>query len=182
MREAKDIKKLAKFFDFILAFFDDGIAIMLGAVAAPSIEEIYSIMQPSPPDLGVRVDGGSSTPLAERRLMAIAPIEDILNKAGGWSAIWEATRDYKSVYPEQWKLIEAYALFMRPGGIIRDGKGGMSKIISSDNDNVVPQTLRNRRAKYLYSLAVYIMSYAAGNHWDLISAPRGRQARRDNLY
>mgnify|MGYP001408417309 CR=1 FL=1 len=182
MKDSNSVKRLADFFDFILTFAEDGLNILLGTIAAPTTEEIYNMIMPQTEDLGVHVDGGGKIPLAERRLTAIEPVEEIIALVGGWGPIWEAVREYKDKFPVQWQLIESFALFIRPGGIIRDGSGGMTTVISGYNDNVVPETLRKRRKKYLYTLAVYVMASTYSDGWNLSYYPTGRQARYGKLY
>lgn len=150
---------LVTLFNLILSRNEAGIAILLGILPPPSSLDIYYMKFSASADLGVRIDGGDKTPLAETVIMATTEEHDIIREIGGWSRIHHAVRYYRSVYPEGWQQLEEYALFIRPGGMVHDGKGGMMSILQDKYDGVCPRTLRRRKSNIVRTVVRVILSW-----------------------
>jgi len=160
---------LVDLFNMILSRNEAGVAILLGMVTPPSSIEIYDMKFKPSADLGVRVDGGEKTPLAETIIMATATEYNIVRQVGGWSRINQAVRHYKSIYPIGWQQLEEYALFIRPGGMIHDGKGGMMSVLQNKYDGVCPRTLRRRKNNIVRTLVRVILCWMPGDEFYLKS-------------
>lgn len=150
---------LVGLFNLILSRHEAGIAILLGILPPPSSLDIYDMKFRAPADLGVRIDGGDNTPLAESIIMATAREHAIIREVGGWSRIHKAVRYYRSAYPEGWQQLEEYALFIRPGGMVHDGKGGMMSILQDKYDGVCSRTLRRRKSNIVRTVVRVILSW-----------------------
>jgi len=160
---------LVDLFNLILSRHEAGIAILLGILPPPSSLDIYDMKFRASADLGVRIDGGDKAPLAESVIMATTKEHDIIREVGGWARIHQAVRYYRSVYPEGWQQLEEYALFIRPGGMVHDGKGGMMGILQDKYDGVCSRTLRRRKSNIVRTVVRVILSWLPEDEFHLKS-------------
>ena len=151
------INKLADFIDLILRREPNGLAILLGTIQPPSVEDLYQLGQGSQPDYGVRIQGGKGTPTAEAIILSAERFELIIEEIGGWSRINRALRTYRDKYPSGWDLLEEHALFVKQGGLFHDGQGGMMAKIAEKHGGVTARTLRNRRNTILTIIARFVI-------------------------
>lgn len=168
------ISELVKFFNFILHKSENGIAVLLGTVPPPTALEIHEMRKGSVSDYGVRIDGGEDVPMAQNIIESAEDIEEIISAVGGWTEINRAFRRFREEYPEQWKFIEAHALFIKPGGLIRDGKGGMTAMLGRQYNGVTAKTQRRRSKRLLRSLAQYLLSWSYTDGYNLSYTPPKR--------
>ena len=162
-------KQLSAFIDQILKH-EDGLAILLGTVPPPIAADLCELKKGSVPDLGVRVDGGTKTPYAEAVLLSTEKESRIIREIGGWKRINRAMREYKNSYPQGWSLFEEHVLFVRQGGMIHDGNGGMSAVIAAKHGGITTRTLRNRRNAILNTVSRYVLSWMPGDDFKLIQS------------
>lgn len=157
-KKTKDllIDKLADFIDLILRREPNGLAILLGKVPPLTREELYDLGQTYQPDCGVRVQGGKGIPAAEGIIISAERFERLIDEIGGWDRIHRAISTYSEKYPDGWELLEEHALFVQPGGIVHDGKGGMMQQIAQKHD-VTARTIRNRRNTILTIIARFVI-------------------------
>ena len=118
---------------------------------------LYELKRGAQTEYGVRIDGGDDVPKAQNILENRA--EEIVGYLGGWKNINQAFNAYRAQYPETWTLFEMCALFVRPGGEFRDGKGGAMSMIGQKYDGIVPKTVRRRRDKIIKSIALYLITH-----------------------
>lgn len=165
----KLVTELANFFNFLLSRNEAGLAILLGTVPPPSSFDIYEMKHTPSADLGVHIDGGEKIPLAESIIMATSREYDIISRVGGWPRIHRAVRRYKETYPAGWQQLEEYALFIRPGGMIHDGKGGMSAVLQDKYDGACQRTLRRRKNNIVRTVARAILWWMPDDEFELKS-------------
>ena len=127
MNGTPTLSEVVKFIKFVITRCDDGLAILLGNVDPPSSVMLYELKRGAQTEYGVRIDGGDDVPKAQNILENRA--EEIVGYLGGWKNINQAFNAYRAQYPETWTLFEMCALFVRPGGEFRDGKGGHEYIV-----------------------------------------------------
>lgn len=157
MNGTPTLSEVVKFIKFVVTRCDDGLAILLGNVDPPSSVMLYELKRGAQTEYGVRIDGGDDVPKAQNILENRA--EEIVGYLGGWKNINQAFNAYRAQYPETWTLFEMCALFVRPGGAFRDGKGGAMSIIGQKYDGIVPKTVRRRRDKIIKSIALYLITH-----------------------
>ena len=155
-------KQLSAFIDQILKH-EDGLAVLLGAVPPPIAADLCEMKKDPLPDLGVRVDGGNNIPYAEAVLISTEKEYRMLREIGGWKRISRAMKEYKNTYPQGWSLFEEHVLFVRQGGMIHDGSGGMSAHMASKYGGITTRTLRNRRNAILNTVSRYVLSWMPGD-------------------
>ena len=170
MPQKTGLEKTIEFLETILSF-ENGVAILLGAAPVPTVEEIYNSVKTPQADCGVRVDGGASVFMAEAMLMAAEPIEMTIPNLGGWENIWRLTLKYREAYPQMWDKLVPLASMLRPGGIIRDGEGGMSAVLSCRFDGVKGKTLRRWKKRIIKSLAIHLLSWAYTDGYNISYYP-----------
>lgn len=162
--------------NFILTSFDNGLLILLGAAEPPSAAEIADVLpRPAAPEYGCHIDGGEKVPYAESVLIYTEKVYGIVKSLGGWDKISSTMRSFRHKYPSPWNLFEVYSLFIRPGGTVRDGQGGIGRIISEKFDGVTERTIYNRRNKIVDSIALYLVSWSNPEGWNLTYHPVGRE-------
>ena len=162
--------------NFILTSFDNGLLILLGAAEPPSAAEIADVLpRPAAPEYGCHIDGGEKVPYAESVLSSAEKVDEIVDCLGGWKKIAATMRDYRRTWPKLWGMFESHALFIRPGGKIRDGQGGMGKIVGEYYDGVTERTVWNRRNQVIDSIALYLVSWSYTDGWNLTYHPGGRE-------
>lgn len=159
-------KQLSSFIEQILRH-EDGLAILLGTVPPPIAADLCELKKGPASDPGVRIDGGAKTPYAEAVLLSTEKEFRILKAVGGWQRINRAMQEYKNTYPQGWSLFEEHVLFVRRGGMIHDGQGGMSAVIARRHGGITPRTLRNRRNAILNTVSRYVLSWMPGDSYDL---------------
>lgn len=157
MNGTPTLSEVVKFIKFVVTRCDDGLAILLGNVDPPSSVMLYELKRGAQTEYGVRIDGGDDVPKAQNILENRA--EEIVGYLGGWKNINQAFNAYRAQYPETWTLFEMCALFVRPGGEFRDGKGGAMSMIGQKYDGIVPKTVRRRRDKIIKSIALYLITH-----------------------
>ena len=171
------IEALSRFFSFILRD-EAGLLILLGTMPAPTSYDIYRMKSRASEDLGCHVDGGEKAQLADVVIDATKEEYDLIaslapegERRRAWSAGWErihrSVREFKQRYPDKWQYVEEYALFIRPGGLLHDGRGGMAAQMAEKNDGVCQRTLRRQRERILRCLARYVMSWHEGDQFRL---------------
>ncbi|KEJ91119.1 hypothetical protein [Synergistes jonesii] len=166
---------LVDFFKFIISKSENGLAILLGIAPPPGAVQMYEMLGGNKVEYGVRIDGGEKIPQAQRILESVEHLEDIISAVGGWREIHAATLKFKADYPDQWKILETHALFVRPGGLLRDGQGGMSAIICRRHSDITPKTLRRRYKKILRALAIFLLSWSYSDGFNLNYFPKHKR-------
>lgn len=165
------VSELIEFMNFILQKNEDGLAILVGAAPAPTALELYEMRSGGQVDYGVRIDGGEGVPHAQSALESVEGIEEIISDAGGWKVIHLAFQEFRKEFPEQYKFIENYSLFIRPGGIIRDGAGGMGAALGRKYKGVTQKTLRRRYKRIMRTVAQYILACGWSDGYNLMYRP-----------
>jgi len=172
------LRALTSLIDLVLTQ-QTGLAILLGLLPAPSAYDLYVWKSKAPEDLGVHVDGGERAGLAETVMMATRKESAILRLLGrcadtprmsesyGWKRITGGFCEYKKKFPETWLLFEEYVIFVQPGGIYHDGKGGMTGMLSRRNDGADARTLRRRKKRFLEKIASFILAWQPGDEFFL---------------
>lgn len=162
------VRQLSSFLEHIL-MHEDGLAILLGTVSPPIAADIYELKKGSTPDLEVKIkiDRRAITPYAEAAVIYTEKETKILRQLGGWDRINRSIREYRKTYPFGWALFEEHVLFVRRGGMIHDGNGGMSAMMAAKHGGITTRTLRNRRNAILNTVARYILSWMPGDDFYL---------------
>ena len=156
MHDTPTLSEIMNFIKFI-ACFDNGLAILLGRAEPPSAVTLHDLKKGSQEEYGVHIDGGEGVPLAQNILEN--KFDEIVCFLGGWKNIARAFNDYRQQWPETWELFAMYSTFVRPGGEIRDGKGGAMAMIGRRYDGIVPKTVRRRRNKIVRTIALYLITH-----------------------
>ena len=170
MPQKTGLEKTIEFLETILSF-ENGVAVLLGVAPIPSVEDMYNALKKPQADCGVRVDGGASVDMAEAMLMTVEPIEATVQSLGGWENIWRLTEKYREEYPQMWNKLVPLTSMLRPGGIIRDGEGGMSAVLSRRFDGVRGKTLRRWKKRIIKSLAIHLLSWAYTDGYNISYYP-----------
>lgn len=156
MTETATLSEVIRLIKFIVNNFDDGLAILLGRTPPPSAVDIYERKCGAQADYGVRIAGGEDIPKPQIVLESVQ--EDIVYKLGGWDNITRGFCYYRELYPETWMLFEMSCLFVRPGGMLRDGKGGASAMIGKRFDGITAKTQRRRRDAFIRTIALFLIT------------------------
>lgn len=150
--------------------FDDGLAVLVGEAAPPCAWDFYMLQrQRSGCCDGVRVMGGTDIPLGQAIIESRE--EDIIRTLGGWTKITQAFRHFRRTYPETWRLFEMACIWVRPGGIVRDGTGGMTAAISRSFDGITAKTQRRRRKIFIKAVALYLITRPNDEKFKLYDDP-----------
>lgn len=169
MAENPTLSEVITLIKFIVSNFDDGLAVLLGRVAPPSAVEIYEQKRGGQADYGVRIDGGEDVP--KPQMMLESAQEEIIRKLGGWDNITRGFTYYRELYPETWMLFEMSCLFVRPGGMVRDGKGGATAMIGQRFDGITAKTQRRRRDAFIRTIALFIITRPENDKFRLYDDP-----------
>jgi hypothetical protein len=100
----------------MLVSYPNGLNVLLGRVPPPGSEQINEMIllfSPSSGDLGVRVDGGTSIPQAERLIYSEEAFCAVIAVCGGWSHIAKVTQDYMKVFPNTWGIVMSHTRWCR---------------------------------------------------------------------
>lgn len=153
----RKVHKLARFLDWILTHNEAGLNILLGNLPPLSALDIYEMKclgyGPANADLGVRITGGCPVNPVDAAIETADREERIVREAGGWEAITRAVRQYRAEQPKNWRFFAEHSLYVRPGGAIHDGDGGMSAELRRKFGGISPRTMRRRRNRILRSIA-----------------------------
>lgn len=134
----------------------------------PSAEELVPLLGALHPqgDLGVRVDGGTSIPEAERRVMRTERTEAVILAAGGWPHIAAAVRDYRQVCPRQWAVLADHLRFVRLDST-RAGDGGQLQAVALRH-GLSPDTVGEWRRRIPQEIARAVLVSAPDGAFHLI--------------
>lgn len=172
MPEYITLRDAERFINFMLYNFDgEGLAMLLGRSAPPTAVMLHELQTPGGADYGVRISGGEDVPTAQRVLESSDVFFDTVKKLGGWDNITGAFRDFRAAYPETWHLLEMSVLYIRPGGMIRDGLGGMSSMIAKRYDGITAKTQRRRRKKLIRVIANFLITHPSAGDMILYDDP-----------
>lgn len=151
---------------FISQTFDDGLAILTGTTQPPTTQDITRRLHPghggasvlsTAERYGTRTTGGERVPRAQ--ILLENEYEATVTALGGWCFLNEAICSFRSEYPESWLLFEQWSLFVRRGGIIHTGKGGMACYINVHRkDYVDVRTQRRRLDKIIRVIGLYVLT------------------------
>lgn len=169
MSNTPTLTEVINLIKFIVNNFDDGLAMLLGRAAPPTAAEIYERKSGGQADYGVRIDGGEDVP--KPQLILESAQEEIIRKLGGWDIITKTFIYYRRLYPETWALFEMSSIFVRPGGIVRDGNGGITAIISKRFDGITAKTQRRRRDAYIRTIALFLITRPLDDKFMLYDDP-----------
>lgn len=169
MSDMPALSEVVNLIKFIVNNFDDGLAVLLGNAEPPSSAEIYDRKLSAYPDYGVRISGGEGVPHSQIILETVQ--EEIIHKLGGWRNISFGFRCYRDLYPETWKLFEMYCLFVRPGGMVRDGTGGATSMIGRRFDGITAKTQRRRRNAIIRTIALFLITRPGDETFRLYDDP-----------
>ncbi|MEG1604122.1 MAG: hypothetical protein RR501_06090 [Cloacibacillus sp.] len=97
--------------------------------------------------------------------------EEVVKMLGGWGNISRAFREFRKEYPETWRLFEMSSMFVRPGGIVRDGNGGATVMIGKRFDGITAKTLRRRREAFLRTIALFLITRPSDEEFRLYDDP-----------
>lgn len=151
------VHRLARFLDWVLTHNEAGLNILLGNLPPLSALDFYEMKclgcGPLNADLGIRITGGSSVSSINLAIETADREERIVREAGGWEAITHAVRQYRCEQPKNWQFFAEHSLYVRPGGAIHDGDGGMSAELQRKFGGISPRTMRRRRNRILHSIA-----------------------------
>ena len=121
----------------------------------PSTDEIAPMLEERAPreDLGVRVDGGAVIQEAERRILAVEWVEEVIRAVGGWPHLAFCVREYRDACPENWRLLRDHtAKVLQPGCEVRSGDGGRLLHLAADH-GMKAETVIRRRAAIIRQIA-----------------------------
>lgn len=169
MPDTPTLTEVINLIKFIVNNFDDGLAILLGRAEPPSAAEMYDKKCKCQADYGVRIAGGENLPKPQVMLETVH--EEIIHKLGGWQHITNTFNYYRRLYPETWLLFEMSSLFVRPGGMTRDGKGGATKMISQKFNGITAKTQRRRRDAYIRTIALFLITRPLDDKFRLYDDP-----------
>ncbi len=169
MPDMPTLSEVIALIKFIVNNFDDGLAMLLGRVEPPSSADIYDRRRSAQPDYGVRISGGEGVPRAQMILETAQ--EEIIQKLGGWQNITRGFRCYRDLYPETWKLFEMHCLFVRHGGMVRDGSGGATAMIGQRFDGITAKTQRRRRNAFIRTIALFLITRPEDDEFKLYDDP-----------
>ncbi|GHV50355.1 hypothetical protein FACS1894216_02400 [Synergistales bacterium] len=99
----------------MLMDYENGLSMLLGRVAPPDSAQIQDMINSfNPPgELGVRVDGGQSTPLAERLIYTEETFNSVIARCGGWGHINKELNNWIKVRPNEWAIIRDHVRWVR---------------------------------------------------------------------
>ena len=169
MMKPPTLSEVINLIKFVVSNFDDGLAVLLGRVAPPTAIEIYEKKHGAQADYGVRIDGGEEVP--KPQVILESTQEEIICALGGWDNITKGFRYYRQLYPETWRLFEMSCLFVRPGGIVRDGKGGATAMIGQRFDGITAKTQRRRRDAFIRTIALFLITRPEDDKFRLYDDP-----------
>lgn len=152
----RKVWRLTRFLDWILQRNESGLAILLGNLPPLSAVDIFEMKRaeagPVNDSLGVRITGGKVINYADAILDATEREACILEEAGGWKPINNAFRYYRVEQPDSWKFFVEHTSYIRPGGSMHDGAGGMSSTLERKY-GLSSKTMRRRRNRILRAIA-----------------------------
>lgn len=149
---------------FVLRRFEDGSAVLAGAVAPPSLALLMDCGGGG--EMDGRISGGEDIPKVQRLIEAGEKFDVILQSLGGWNSVICTVRSFIKQRPDLWKYIRIDALF-KPGGVIRDGCGGMGEMITRRLGGISPRTLRRTRDHAIHALAGELVAYSNTDGYNL---------------
>lgn len=156
--------------DWILQRNESGLAILLGNLPPLSAVDIFEMKRaeagPVSDSLGVRITGGEVTNYADAILDSTERETRIIEDAGGWQPITSAFRLYRLEQPDNWNFFVEHTSYIRPGGSMHDGQGGMS-IALERKYCLSSKTMRRRRNRILRAIAnrVYLAEDTLRDDW-----------------
>lgn len=158
----RKVWRLARLLDWILQRNESGLAILLGNLPPLSAVDIFEMKRaeagPASDSLEVRVTGGEVINYADAILDSTERETRVIKEAGGWQPITNAFRLYRAEQPLNWKFFAEHTSYIRPGGSMHDGQGGMSTALELKYC-LSSKTMRRRRNRILRAIAnrVYLV-------------------------
>ncbi|MDR1516259.1 MAG: hypothetical protein LBS45_11245 [Synergistaceae bacterium] len=166
MNKKPSMSQVVALLEFFARFHPAGLGLLLGQVEEPSATELRDIIYSfsSLSHLGVRISGGVFIPEAERVTGLYEIVMKIIDSIGGWEHIYKITLEVKSeVPPNLWRESADYAAHITPGGLVRDGEGGMGgqmfKTSGGGRHGICERTARRRFRKLMRIIALKILSF-----------------------
>jgi hypothetical protein len=180
MSKKPSISQVVALLEFFARFHPAGLGLLLGQVEEPSAAELTGIIYSfsSQSNLGVRIGGGLFIPEAERVTSLHGIVMDIIDSVGGWEHIHKITREVKNeVHPNLWRESADYAAHITPGGLVRDGKGGMGgrmfRTSGGGRHGICERTARRRFRNLMRIIALKILSFPPDGGFALSSSTDG---------
>ena len=134
-----------------------GLNILTGKLEPPTAEELYQIVESCkrPVEaLGMKIDKGGSSPLAETVTLLADTFEGIVERFGGWVHIIETTKQWAMMNVPSWRLVIDYHCWVKGYRSRIDGSM-VDKI--SERHGVTPPTLYRLVRRFPGELANSIM-------------------------
>jgi hypothetical protein len=156
-------EQLAAIIQMLMAY-PKGLSILLGRVAPPTSEQIIEMIlafSPASADLGVRVDGGLNTPLAERLIYTEQTFFMIIADIGGWKHINDVTREYMALFPNTWAIIMDHTRWVRTKTTRIDGSS-LKKVADAHGCSI--ETVRHHINSFPCELARAILASPQDGH------------------
>jgi hypothetical protein len=169
--------------EFFARFHPAGLGLLLGGVRDPSAAEIADMIRSfsSQSDLGTRISGGLFIPEAERVAGLYEAITGIIDSIGGWAHIHEMAREVRAdVSAGMWSEAADYAANIAPGGMVRDGAGGMGGRMfgaGAGRHDICGRTARRRFRNLMRVMALKILSFPPDGGFELNATTGGGYPR-----
>lgn len=147
-------KSLAAIIELLLSRHPRGLRVLLGECQPPNAEEVRLLFAEGRDELGVRVEGGASVPLAERMVMNAERFNEVIGAAGGWKHVNAMVKEWAEIFPNSWRIVVDCVRYVRRGTPKIDG-GQMARI--AERYHVDLDTVRLRRRAFPECLADFIL-------------------------
>jgi hypothetical protein len=105
----------------LLTDFPQGLEILLGNVPPPSCEDINVMLESVRPPIEptrdsagmpLRVDGGKVIFAPDQMIDSEERYNRVVVHVGGWAHINEVTRGWRTVFPQRWKILSDYLVWV----------------------------------------------------------------------
>lgn len=165
MKQKPTVARIVAALELVVRFY--GWGVLFGRTEPPTREELENLLDSSSyaADLGVRIMGGRKVPEAERELMrkeTVSACIDTIEAVGGWPHVAESAESIRQETPKYWwRVVDDYATFIKPGGMIRSGDRSMSeRLFGIDGKHKIDQrTARNWLRRLLRAIAIRVLSF-----------------------
>lgn len=147
-------KSLAAIIELLLSRHPRGLRVLLGECPTPNAEEVRLLFAEGRDDLGVRVEGGASVPLAEQMVMNVERFNEVIGAAGGWKHVNAMVKEWAAIFPSSWRIVVDCVRCVRRGTPKIDG-GQVGRI--AERFGVDTETVRLRRKAFPEQIADYIL-------------------------
>ena len=149
-------KRIKAIILFLLSTHPAGLAVLSGKCEYPSPDELNEMLacSKSKTDLGVRVQGGSRIPEAQRKVEILEKQKgffDVLDAHGGKERLAEVITRYEKAYPKE------YQILLELGN--RGKFGSLSLEVIAGKHNMDSKTLRNLRDRIIEEIAMVVVFY-----------------------